>query len=226
MAVYIYERIDIIGSGRGKFVETIRSQWAPYAEIKHGVRLAGLWATAGSTANWPEADLLWEMDDWEHFARAQAEQFPMEDKSSNLTEMWRQSLKWRSGGESMLLVPSSFTPTMADIKASGTSSNVFLYEEVRTKPGGMDAYHAAVESEYMSIAEARGMRIMGAYRHALRPNVGINIWMLRDWDHCTELMTSEDTHPGAQQWQRRCVELLEDSVSWLLATPPEGRLGT
>ena len=226
MAVYIYERIDIVGHGRGRFVETVRGPWAQYAKIRHGVRLAGLWATVGSTANWPEACLLWEMDDWDHFARAQNEQHPMEDKSSYLTELWRQALKWRSGGDAMLLIPSSFTPTMAEIEASGTASEVFLYEQVRTKPGGMDAYHDALQGEYMTIAEARGMRIMGAYRHAFRPNVGINIWMLKGWDHCTELMTSEPTHPGAQVWLMRCAELLDDSVGWLLATPPEGRLGT
>lgn len=226
MAVYIFERIDITGGGRGKFIELIRTSWAEYAKNRHGVRLAGVWATVGSTAAWPEADILWEMDDWGHFAAAQAATNPVEDKDPYLNEMWREALAWRSGGQSALLIPSAFTPTVADLRAAGTSGEVVLYENIQSRPGQMAAYHAALRAEQLPRAEAKGIRLMGAYRHALRPNVGVNLWLLRDWEQCAEALESELAFPGGQAWLDRCGELLEDSEGWLLAAPPEGLLRT
>jgi hypothetical protein len=225
MAVYIFEKIDIIGGGRGRFIELIRSSWARYAEVRHGVRLVGVWATIGSTAAWPEADLLWEMDDWDHFARAQAAQNPIEDKDPLANEMWRQALAWRSGGHSALLIPSRFSPTLADIRAAGGIGQAVLYENIQTRPGRMAAYHAALQSEYLPHAESRGIRLLGAYKHAFRPNVGVNLWILRDWD-AVEALGAELAFPGGPAWHDRCGEFLEDSEGWILAAPPEGVIRT
>ncbi len=226
MAVYVFERINVIGGGRGKFVELVRRKWAAHAEAAHGVRLAGVWATVGSTAAWPEANVLWEMDDWAHFAAASAAQHPMEERDSYALELWRQALDWRSGGESALLVPSSFTPTVAQLRAGGVSGPVSLYEEVRTLPGKMDAYHAALEAEYLPAAGARGLRLMGAYRHAVQPNRGVNIWVIASWDDCRRIMESDESHPGVAQWRRRCAGLLDDQNGWLIVPPPQGALRT
>ena len=136
MAVYIFERIDITGGGRGKFIELIRSTWARYAELRHGVRLAGVWATIGSTGAWPEANLMWEMDDWDHFAAASAATYPMEDKDLLLNEMWRQALAWRSGGKSALLVPSDSSPTVADLKSGAGPGRCLFMRIFRRCRGG------------------------------------------------------------------------------------------
>ena len=67
-------------------------------------------ATVGSTANWPEVQLIWEMDDWSHFARAQQAQFPLEDKDAYGTELWYQALTYRKHGHASLLESASFAP--------------------------------------------------------------------------------------------------------------------
>jgi hypothetical protein len=226
MAVYILERIDIIGGGRGKFIELIRTTWARYAEIQHGVRLAGVWATVGSTAAWPEATLMWEMDDWAHFAAASAAMYPMEDKDPLLNEMWRQALAWRSGGHSALLVPTAYTPTVAQLKAAGAPGDVFIYEDVKALPDKLGDYHAALEREYLPLAKAQGIALVGAYAHAIKPNVGVNLWALRDWDHYARTMEWLTSDPGAAGWQKSCRALLETSEGWILAAPPAQALRT
>ena len=75
--VYIHEQIAIEGGARGRLIELVCSRLAPHFERHHGVRLVGAWATVGSTGDWPEVRLHWEMDDWAHFARAQAGRYPM-----------------------------------------------------------------------------------------------------------------------------------------------------
>jgi hypothetical protein len=222
MSVYIYERIDIDGGGRGPFIELIRSWWARHAQERYGIRLAGVWATVGSTANWPEADLLWEMESWEHFAQAQQAQFPLEDKDAYGTELWYQALEYRKHGHASLLTPASFSPPPVDVGPG----QLCLYEGVRTRPGGMQAYQAALQDEYLPVAEKRGLRLFGSYAHALRPNLGMNLWVLRDWDHWCELMETEDRDAGAQSWLARCAELLEDLDAYVLAAPPAQRLRT
>jgi hypothetical protein len=226
MAVYIFEQVDIIGPGRGKLIELFRSGWARNAEVRYGVRLRGLWATVGSSAAWPEACWMWEMDDWEHFARAQAAQYPLEDKDPYGTELWRQALAWRSGGVSSLLVPAACTPTGAELAASGNSGQVYLVERLRARPGGLDAYHAALVSEYLATAATRGQRLVGAYADALRPNCGLNLWCFESWEHLRDAIATEATDAGARAWRRRGRELLEDSRGFLLAPPPQGLLRT
>jgi len=224
MPVYIFERMSVIGGGRGRLVEHIRRKWAPHAEAAHGVRLAGVWATVGSTAAWPEADALWEMDDWSHFAKAMETTHPLEEQDSYELELWRQALDWRSSGHSMLLTATTFSPSGAQLRA--LVGPVILYEEVETLPGKMDAYHAALQQHYLPVAKQRGMRLFGAYRHAIQPNFGVNLWSFESWDKCREALESEEGDSGVLTWRDRCKDLLVDQDGWLLAAPPASLLRT
>ena len=224
MSVYIYERIDIDGGGRGRFIELLRSRWASHVEGRYGVRLAGLWATVGSTAGWPEAALLWEMDDWAHFARAQQDQYPVEDKDAFGSELRAQALEYRKFGHSSVLTPSPYSDALAEVSLA--EAEVYLYEDVRTKPGRMRDYHEALAGEYLPVAAERGLRLAGAFCHALQPNTGINLWSVGGWEQWCELMESEPEHAPAQAWLRRCADLLDDLDAYLLATPPPQALRT
>jgi hypothetical protein len=220
--VQIHERIEVDGGGRGKLVELLRSWWAQHAAERYGVRLAGVWATVGSTAHWPELHLIWEMEDWAHFARAQQAQFPLEDRDAYGTELWFQALEYRQRGTAALLSPAAFSPALRAVEPG----ELFLYEDVRARPGYLGAYHAALRSEYLPVAEKRGLRLFGAFRHALVPNAGINLWALRGWDHWRELMETEYTDPAYGAWLERCAALLEDLDGYNLVAPPAQPLRT
>jgi hypothetical protein len=224
--VYVHERIAIEGGGRGRMIEMIRTRWAPHLEQRYGVRLLGVWATVGSTADWPEVRVHWEMDDWEQFARAHAGQYPMEERDVFLTELWNQALDYRKGGHSMLLRAASFSPDVASITADAISGDVILHEDVRSLPGRMADYHAALQSEYLPLAEARGLRLLGVYEHALLPNTGMNLWALRDWPHWQTLMESEPDDAELAAWTDRQGEWLADIDGFLVAVPPSGALRT
>jgi hypothetical protein len=226
MPVYVFENIDVIGAGRGELIEMVRSRWAPHLEEEFGVRLVGAWATAGSTANWPEANALWEMDDWEHFARAQQARFPLEDKDAYGCELARHSLRLRSGGRRSLLVGASFSPDRARIAAEGLAGPVLLQENATTLPGRLDDYLRALEGEYLPLACERGLALVGCYVHALRPNRTTSLWSFRSWDHVRDHMDSLATDAALAGWERRRDALLEDTQGWLLAAPPAGMLRT
>ena len=224
--VYIHASIAIEGGGRGRMIDLIRTRWAPHLARTHGVRLVGLWATVGSTAEWPEIRVHWEMDDWEHFARAQGGQYPMEERDVYLTELWNQALAYRQGGRSLLLRPAPFSPDLAAIQADGITGELILHEDVRSLPGRMTAYHAALRDEYLPLAHARELRLLGAYEHALVPNTGINLWTLPSWEHWRSLMEAETGDAELAAWTLRQGEWLADIDGFLVAVPPAEALRT
>jgi hypothetical protein len=226
VAVYVHERIDIEGGARGRMIELIRTRWAPHLERRHGVRLVGAWATVGSTAAWPEVRLHWEMDDWSHFARAQSGQFPMEERDVFLAEIWNQALEYRQHGQSWLLRAAPFSPDLARIRAESTAGEIVLHEDVRAQPGRLAAYHEALAKSFLPLAQRRGMRLLGAYAHALVPNQGINLWALRGWEHWHELMESEPRDAELRAWTAGQGEWLEDLDGFLVVPPPQGALRT
>src|SRR5262245_1684856 len=226
MPVYVFETFDVIRAGRGELIEMLRERWAPYLEEEFGVRLVGVWATAGRRANWPEADGLWEMDDWEHFARAQQARYPLEDKDAYGCELARHSLPLQSGGQRALLVGAPFSPDRSRIVAEQLAGPVVLRENATALPGRLDDYLEAIEAEYLPLARARGLALVGCYTHVLRPNRALTLWSFPSWDHVRDHMESLDGDAEIGRWEERRGGLLEDVEAWLLAPPPAGVLRT
>ena len=90
----------------------------------------------------------------------------------------------------------------------------------------MGAYHDALQSEFVPLAEARGLRLVGAYEHALLPNTGMNLWALQGWDHWQTLMESEPTDAELQAWTVRQGEWLADIDGFLVVLTPREALRT
>jgi len=226
MAIYVFETIDVTGSGRGALIERIHTGLGPHLEDQFGIRMVGVWATAGSTGRWPEANVLWETDDWEQFGRAQSARFPLEEKDPYGCELARHSLPLRSGGRYDLLVGAPFSPSRARIVAEDRAGPVVLRENVRSRPGRFAEYRDALAGELLPIATSQGLTLLGSYAHALQPNVGMNLWSFRGWDHVSQVMDGLDRNPEHTRWRDREAELLDRVEGWLLAVPPRGTLGT
>jgi len=226
MPVHIHERIDIEGGARGKMIELLRARIAPHMEHSYGVRLLGVWATVGSTGEWPEVRVQWEMEDWDHFARAEAARHPMEDRDVFGLEMWTLALEYRKRGRSALLQPTAYSPDAAALRARSPAPQVILYEDVKAKPGGLGAYHDALERSGLALLEKRGLSLVGAYAHALLPDVGVNLWALRDWAAWRELMVSEPGDTERRAWTDGLGEWLVDLDGFLIVPPPEALLRT
>jgi hypothetical protein len=222
--IYLHQRIAILMGQRGAMIEMIRNRWAPHLERKHGVRLFGVWATAGSTGEWPEVRVQWEFDGWDHFARASEGQHPMEERDTYLTELWNQALDFRRGGHSLLLRPAACAPELTAVREEAITGDVVLCENVQARPARMAAYHDALASTFVPMAEARGVRLLGAYEHVLVPNIGLNLWVIPGWDEWKNLM--RDSDPDLRAWNRGLSEWLKDLDGFLIVPPPTEALRT
>ena len=125
-----------------------------------------------------------------------------------------------------MLRPAPFSPDLATIVRDDITGDVVLHEDVRSRPGQMGAYHEALHTELLPLAEARGLRLVGAYEHALRPNIGLNLWALQGWDHWHTLMEAEPTDAEWQAWTVRQGEWLADIDGFLVVPPPQEALRT
>jgi hypothetical protein len=150
----------------------------------------------------------------------------MEERDVYLTELWNQALDYRHGGRSLLLRPAPFSPDLATLEAERIAGELILHEDVRSLPGRMAEYHAALHDEYVPLANARGLRLIGAYAHALTPNTGLNLWALPSWEHWRSLMEAEPADRELAAWTKRQGEWLADIDGFLVAAPPAEALRT
>ena len=215
MAIYLHETLDVVPGMADEYFEGLGRLWLPVA-AKRGLRCVGFWATVGTTGRWPEAIALWEMEDWEHYARLRESQFVEGEKDERLTEWVNSAWKWRTGGFDRMLIPGEGSPTISDLRRTGVKGGVFLHEIVEVAPGRADDYTAQVISRYLPIAERRGMQLVGSWRSAFRNTEAVNIWALRDWDHWIELRATASTDTEVQAWMRDMQDLRTDWVQKLL----------
>jgi hypothetical protein len=150
----------------------------------------------------------------------------MEERDVYLTELWSQALDYRKHGHAALLLPALFSPDRAAVQSQGLAGEVILHEDVRALPGRMADYHEALHSRCLPLAQKRGLRLLGAYSHALTPNIGLNLWALRGWDHWRDLMQAEASDHEWRSWTEGQREWLEDSDAFLVVQPPQGALRT
>jgi hypothetical protein len=150
----------------------------------------------------------------------------MEERDVFLTELWNQALEYRRGGHAMLLRPAPFSPDLAAITANDIAGDVILHEDVRSRPGCMRDYHAALQAEHLPLAKALGLKLLGAYEHALIPNVGLNLWVLRGWDQWQALMEQGADSAKMSPWNERWSTWLADIDSFVVAAPPTTALRT
>ena len=225
MAIFLHDRIDIDGGARGRMIDLLRGRLAPHLQRSYGVRLFGVWATVGSTGEWPEVRVQWAFDDWAHFARAQSGRYPMEERDLFGLELWSQALDFRRRGHASVLVPTGFSPAVAPGSVA-PAPTVLLFENVKARPGRLADYHAALERNFLPIAKQQGLALVGAYANAFVPNSGVNLWALRDWAHWRDLCASEAGDPERRAWNHGLGEWLEDLDGFCIVPPPAGALRT
>ena len=102
---------------------------------------------------------------------------------------------------------------------------MILYQGVRSRPGCLGAYHDVLASRYVPSAESHGLRLLGAYEHAIVPNAGMNLWALPGWDEWKALVAGGDASP-MHAWSAGVEEWLADLDGFVIVSPPAEALRT
>lgn len=219
MSVFVLERHDVVGAGRGALLEMLRDRWGPHLAERFGLTQVGLWATVGSTGRWPEAWSLTAAPSPEAFAGAMDGMYPMEARATYAYEMWRHSLRLRSGGASHMVTLAGGDPSDA------LRYPACLLDVTRARPGRRADFHAAVAETLAPLNQTRDIRLLASFDDLLAPTQAFTLWGLPDWDRQPMPFTAADGAEAAA-WFEQLDELVEDSYGFLLAPAPKTRLGT
>jgi hypothetical protein len=77
-------------------------------------------------------------------------------------------------------------------------------QEIATlKPGTAEQYLDALASHWLAIAARRGLRLVGAYRTAMRDTEAVVLWCLPSFAALTGHLGTLAADPAARSWQER-----------------------
>jgi hypothetical protein len=214
--LYLHETIDIVGTGQEPYLETVAER-AIHSEQEGISRLVGSWKVIGSTSRWPRVVNLWEMDGWEHWAKALERQFIPEKRDPNLAPWWAKATEWRSGGFDRILEPTTYCPTLRELRESGLAAWVCVQMIVRSPTGRRDEYLAAVGDTLRPALQARGLTLMGAYSVPMRSDESILLWAAPDFETLCSLYARRRKDSELVAWRSRAKDLRASFTAvWLV----------
>jgi hypothetical protein len=185
--VYIHELINIIGTGRARYMHHMTANWCPTARAERNQHCYGVWGTVGSTGRWPEVVNMWELDGWDGLAANfdhELSHAGLQDPS--LAEWWGVAASLRSGGVDRIVVPAPWAPPIADLLASGAGGRVYAHEIVSVAPGGADELLDRAAEVGGAAAGELGVGLLGGFRTAMGDDhEAILLWSFPDWPSWT-----------------------------------------
>jgi len=215
--LYLHETIHIIGTGSEPY-KRHTAAWA--ARRRHGGALVGIWQQSGSTGDWPRVVNLWEMDGWDGWAAILERQYAGEGQPADLRAWWTRMARWRSGGFDRILEPAAFCPTRQELIDGNVRGRACLQEVSTLRAGAADEYLDAVATRWLPVAERRGLRLIGAYRTAMRDTEAVILWSVPTFEDFTRhLADTREWTDEARKWRTDYRETLLVPSRWSVVHP-------
>ena len=215
--LYLHETIHIIGTGSEPY-KRHTAAWA--ARRRHGGALVGIWQQSGSTGDWPRVVNLWEMDGWDGWAAILERQYAGEGQPADLRAWWTRMARWRSGGFDRILEPAAFCPTRQELIDGNVRGRACLQEVATLRAGAADEYLDAVATRWLPVAERRGLRLIGAYRTAMRDTEAVILWSVPMFEDVTRhLADTREWTDEARKWRTDYRETLLVPSRWSVVHP-------
>ena len=181
--VYIHELVDVIGHNRARYMQHMTANWCPIARRERHQLCLGVWATIGSTGDWPQVVNMWELDGWEGLAANFAyETGGGRDQDPSLAQWWATAASLRRGGTDRIVVPTDWTRDVTTLCADGVRGEVYAHELFTVAPGAAPDLLAAAGEVARPAVAALGIEAVGGYEVAMADrSEAILIWAVPDW---------------------------------------------
>ena len=181
--VYIHEFIDIIGHNRAAYMHHMTANWSPIAQEERDQRCFGVWGTIGTTGQWPEVVNMWEESGFVGLSKGLGHETGTPSlQDEKLAKWWAEAANFRRGGFDRVLIPASWSPTIAELNAAGTRGAVYAHEIIGVPRGSARDFCELVRDKGVPAHAEQGLTLVGAYRTAMRDDDEcIVIWAIPDW---------------------------------------------
>jgi hypothetical protein len=181
--LYLHE-INQIRPGRlDAFLRAVEHDYLPLADTL-GIRNVGYWTVPPGHGSWPETIAVWELDGYDHYLDLTRRRHDPARLDPQL-QAWDANLgEWVQRTDGMVCLPSSMTPTVAQIRESGLAAKLCTHELIHNEPGRQEEYLRIVEDFYFKrVASLAGRSIVGLYWSPWKNTRTVCIWgQGEDWD--------------------------------------------
>lgn len=181
--LYLHE-INRIRPGRlDAFLEAVEHDYLPLAE-RLGIRNVGYWTVPPGHGSWPETIAVWELDGYDHHLDVTRRRHDPDRLDPEL-RAWDAGLgEWVRETDGMVCLPSSRTPTVAEIRERGLKAKLCTHELIHNEPGRQEDYLRIVEDFYFDrVASLAGRSIVGLYWSPWKNTRCVCIWgQGEEWD--------------------------------------------
>ena len=171
--------------------------------------------TVPASGPWPGVVNIWEKT-WAGQAEDLVGQFLDAKRDSAMEDWWNRNLHLRRGGYDRMLIPTDYSPTIADLKARDVTGEVFWHEIAWLPFGEPRRYLEALEKQLVPVLDEFGLDLIGAYRVAMRPRQVLTIIGAREWSRLGAYLGAAPSHPGLQQWNDYRASTVDQADELLL----------
>jgi hypothetical protein len=179
--------------------------------------------TVDTSGPWPKVINVWEKS-WSGQAQDLVGQFLDTRRDTAMEDWWNRNLHLRRGGYDRLLVPASYSPTIADLAARDLTGEVFWHESAWLPFGEPQRYLDAIEEQLLPALERVGLFLVGAYRVAMRPRQVLTIVGARQWSQLGSLLDAAPSDPALQKWNGYRAANVQRAEEMLLMPARHGSL--
>ena len=173
--------------------------------------------TVSTSGPWPGVINIWEKT-WAGQTEDLVGQFLDTKRDSAMEDWWNRNLHLRRGGYDRMLIPTDYSPTIADLAAREVTGEVFWHEIAWLPFGEPRRYLDALEAQLLPALDEFGLDLIGAYRVAMRPRQVLTIIGAREWSRLGTCLGAAPTHSGLRQWNDYRATTV-DHVDELLLLP-------
>jgi hypothetical protein len=178
--IYLLENIRTAPDKRAEFFAAAEREQLPlYSDL--GYRLVVYWETAPFQGYWPEAVALWELDGYGHYSAVCKAEYGDGPLAQRRREWQRRLGALATSSQGRVLIPSSGTPTLAQMRKTGRRAPMAVIETVHTMPGKSRVYVEQMQKLWGPVAEKFGRWMIGTYWAPWNHRVCINIWAAEEW---------------------------------------------
>jgi hypothetical protein len=225
MTVYLHQVHQLRPSvATSDLLDAVQSDYLPLVD-RLDVRLVGYWVTTSIQGRSRETVAIWELDDYRHLARLARAEYGDDDGAGFRT--WRRRHEeWVERTEGLICVPSSTTPTVADLRARGVRAAMVCHETVSCAPYRHLEYPERLNEMWsnrfnQNPEHPKQRQTIGLYYAKWTNTIAINLWGLGEtWDAVTIWDDEWEKDPGFDLWNTLGREIRNDFFDRFMVPAP------
>ena len=222
--IYLHEIIRTVPGREEPYLASVLSlHFEPTRGPREERDVLGQFRSIQTSGAWPIGINIWEKT-WAGQTDDLVTQFQDSRRDTKMEDWWNRNLHLRRGGYDRLLIPTEYSPTLADLVARGVTGEVFWHEIAWLPFGEPRRYLDALGEQLLAALDEFGLHLVGAFRVAMRPRQVLTIIGAPEWSCLGEYLNAATSHDGVKRWNEYRANTVDHAEELLLLPARHGEL--